>query len=270
MRLLDVATVLDIEKDFQRAGPHTKFFEERSGGTEKYAILSHRWGDEVDYDEMARLMRMTESDRNEIKRRAGYEKIIKTCEQALRDGYRWIWIDTCCIDRRRSSELSEAVNSTYRWYHKSQKCYAYLNDVEDSTFPTKQDFNKFAKFNGWPEWFSRCWTLQELIAPKQVEFFNRDWVPIGGKQDLAGMLEKITRIPPGILKDGRIPRSVCVAQIMSWAADRETARMEDRAYSLLGLFDVNMPILYGEGEKAFRRLQLEIIRAFNDHSIFAW
>ncbi|KAI5993762.1 heterokaryon incompatibility protein-domain-containing protein [Pisolithus orientalis] len=271
MRLLSAEAVLHREKDTQRAGRQIKIFEEHDDGTTKYAILSHRWRDEVDYDEMSSLMRMAEPDRNEIKRRSGYEKIIKSCEQALQDGYMWIWIDTCCIDKRNEPELSGAIRSMYRWYSKSQKCYAYLDDVEDRIFPTKQDFSKFAKFNGWPEWFSRGWTLQELVAPKQVEFFNKDWVHIGGKQNLANTLEKVTQIPIDVLKDAsEISRRFCVAQIMSWAADRKTTRVEDRAYSLLGLFGVNMPIYYDEKEKAFHRLQLEIIGKFNDHSIFAW
>ncbi|KIK15469.1 hypothetical protein PISMIDRAFT_51910, partial [Pisolithus microcarpus 441] len=234
-----------------------------------YAVLSHRWENEVDHDTMTGLTRMDEGYRNEVRERVGYKKIVKSCKQALQDGYKWIWIDACCIDKRSSSEHSEAINSMYRWYHRSQKCYAYLSDVEDS-FPTRQDFSKFDKTNGWPAWFSRGWTLQELIAPKRVEFFNKYWVYIGEKESLAKTLEKITRIPLDVLKEGRIPRRLCVAEIMSWAADRQTTRVEDRAYSLLGLFGVNMPVLYGEGERAFRRLQLEIIRRSSDQSIFAW
>ncbi|KAI6147955.1 hypothetical protein BKA82DRAFT_239798 [Pisolithus tinctorius] len=220
---------------------------------------------------MTQLMGMAGPARNEIRRRAGYEKIIKSCEQAKKDGYRWIWIDTCCIDKRSSAELSEAINSMYQWYHESQKCYAHLNDVCGTFFPSEQDLSKFNKANGWPEWFLRGWTLQELIAPKQVEFFNKDWVPIGDKGSLAETLEKITQIPIDVLRDGLNRRHFCVAQLMSWAADRKTTRVEDRAYSLLGLFGVDMPKFYGEGKKAFQRLQLEIIqRYYCDHSIFAW
>ncbi|KIN93770.1 hypothetical protein M404DRAFT_1008745 [Pisolithus tinctorius Marx 270] len=125
---------------------------------------------------------------------------------------------------------------------------------------------------GWqkPEWFRRGWTLQELIAPRELEFFNKDWAPIGNKRRLAAVLEAITRIPFEVLRDGLAAKRLSVAQIMSWAADRKTERVEDRAYSLMGLFGVNMPMLYGEGEKAFQRLQLEIIRTSSDQSIFAW
>ncbi|KAI6110362.1 heterokaryon incompatibility protein-domain-containing protein, partial [Pisolithus thermaeus] len=241
-----------------------------------YAILSHRWGDgsEVTYDEMTGLAAMKPQKRDNVRERDGYQKIIKSCEQAKKDGYKWMWIDTCCIDKRSSAELSEAINSMYRWYRNAQKCYVYLNDVVESIFPTEQDFSKFGRSNGWPEWFSRGWTLQELIAPTEVEFFNNSWVSIGTKRDLTSSLEVITRIPEMVLKYEQVLRSTStrpgVAHIMSWAAHRKTTRVEDRAYSLMGLFGVNMPMLYGEGSKAFQRLQLEIIRVSSDHSIFAW
>ncbi|KIK14200.1 hypothetical protein PISMIDRAFT_117416, partial [Pisolithus microcarpus 441] len=215
--------------------------------------------------------------RGDIREHDGYQKIIKSCEQAKKDGYRWLWIDTCCIDKRSSSELSEAINSMYRWYHNSEMCYVYLHDVDERAFPTEQDFSKFGRSNSWPEWFSRGWTLQELIAPKKAKFFNKDWVSIGTKQELKSTLEDITSIPKEVLINGQVLRSTtyfqerpCIAQIMSWAADRKMTRVEDRAYSLLGLFGMNMPMLYGEGLKAFQRLQLEITRVSSDHSIFAW
>ncbi|KAI6104904.1 heterokaryon incompatibility protein-domain-containing protein, partial [Pisolithus croceorrhizus] len=236
----------------------------------RYAIVSHRWGVEVGYKEMIGLMKMEERKRDEVRKRTGYQKIIESCKQAGKDGYKWLWIDTCCIDKRSSAELSEAINSMYRWYQNAQVCYAYLNDVDDWAFPTVQDNSKFDQSNGWPEWFVRGWTLQELIAPKQVNFFNRNWVPIGNKRHLASKLEEITGIPRKVLADGLAGKSLSVAQIMSWAANRKTTREEDRAYSLMGLFGVHMPMLYGEGRKAFRRLQLEVIREFSDHSILAW
>ena len=109
-----------------------------------------------------------------------------------------------------------------------------------------------------------------MIAPSNVQFFNKEWEPIGDKRRLARTLEKITGVPGHILTDGLYGDRPCVAQIMSWAANRTTTRVEDRAYSLMGLLGVNMPMLYGEGKKAFHRLQLEIIRTSNDQSIFAW
>ncbi|KAI6003478.1 heterokaryon incompatibility protein-domain-containing protein, partial [Pisolithus orientalis] len=265
IRLLVVQAVLNTERGLQ-SDVLKEFVDENF----EYAILSHRWGEEVSYDEMIKLNTMTQEERITVTERQGYCKIVQSCKQAKKDGFRLLWVDTCCIDRRSSAELSEAIRSMYRWYENSKKCYAYLHDVKKSTFPTKQDIASYKDSNGWPEWFSRGWTLQELIAPKDVQFFNMDWVPLGRKQNHASTLHKITRIPENVLKGALSPGQVCVAQVMSWAADRKTTRAEDRAYSLLGLFGVNMPMLYGEGSKAFQRLQLEIIRVSNDQSIFAW
>ncbi|KAI6150127.1 heterokaryon incompatibility protein-domain-containing protein [Pisolithus thermaeus] len=270
MKLLDIEAVLNRDKGIQQARHKSQVMKELDDITTSYAILSHRWGAEVSYEEMIGVMKMEEEEREEVRQRHGYQKIIKSCEQAKKDGYKWLWIDTCCIDKRNSSELSEAINSMYRWYQNAQVCYAYFNDVGESTFPTKRDNSKFDKSNGWPEWFVRGWTLQELIAPKQVEFFSKNWVRIGDKQSSAWELEEITGIPCDVLTNGLAAQRLSVAQIMSWAANRKTTRVEDRAYSLMGLLGVNMPMLYGEGKKAFQRLQLEIIRVSSDHSIFAW
>ncbi|KAI6120313.1 hypothetical protein EDD16DRAFT_892092 [Pisolithus croceorrhizus] len=270
MRLLHVQTVLDREEGIQGAGPQAEIFKEHHNVPVEYVIVSHRWEDEVNYEEMAAFMGMDDRCRSNVRQRTGYRKIIKSCKQAKLDKYEWIWIDTCCIDKRSSSELQEAIGSMYQWYERSQKCYAYLDDVEDSSFPIKQDFSKFHKVNGWPKWFSRGWTLQELIAPKQVEFFNKNWVTVGRKEELAEALEKITRIPIDVLRDGQKRTCFCVAQIISWAADRETTRPEDRAYSLTGLFGVKLQMTYGDGKKVFQELQLAIIEKYSDYSIFAW
>ncbi|KAI5984766.1 heterokaryon incompatibility protein-domain-containing protein [Pisolithus marmoratus] len=270
MKLLNVEVVLDREKDIQRAEYEYDVLNELDDETTSYAILSHRWGVEVTYKEMSGLMKMEERKRGEVRKRYGYQKIIKSCEQAMKDGHKWLWIDTCCIDKRSSSELSEAINSMYRWYQNAQVCYALLSDVDESAIPTRRDYRKFGQSNGWPEWFMRGWTLQELIAPRQVKFFNKDWVLLGDKWHLAPALEDITGIPCAVLRHGLTGTRLSVARIISWAANRKTTRVEDRAYSLMGLFGVNMPMLYGEGNKAFQRLQLEIIRTSNDHSIFAW
>ena len=204
----------------------------------------------MDYNEIVKLMRMDEEDRSEIRHHDGYQKILGSCEQAKKDGYNWLWVDTCCIDKRSSAELSEAINSMYQWYENASICYA--------------------NSKGWPEWFSRGWTLQEMIVPRDLQLFNKDWHFIGDKRTLSSILEDITRVPQHILKEGLSSNRPCVAQIMSWAAYRTTTRVEDRAYSLMGLLDMNMPMLYGEGKKAIHCLQLEIIRTSNDQSIFAW
>ena len=276
MRLINIQAFLERERVLskkRKVDRRTKVFEFGDDRATSYAILSHRWFDEeeVDYEEMVDLAKMDREERGEIRQRLGYKKILDSCEQAQKDGYAWLWVDTCCIDKRSSAELSEAINSMYRWYENSGVCYTYLHDVEsNSYFPTFRDFKNYRKFNGYPEWFSRGWTLQELIAPKDVQFFNKDWQLIGDKKSLSTVLSEATQVPKYILTDGLSSNRPCVAQIMSWAATRQTTRIEDRAYSLMGLLGVNMPMLYGEGKKAFHRLQLEIIRSSNDQSIFAW
>ena len=217
---------------------------------------------------MVDLAKMDKQEQDEIRNRQGYKKIVNACKQAQKDRYEWVWIDTCCIKKQSSAELSEAINLMYRWYANAKICYAYLHDV-DGSFPT-YDRKMYHKSLGWPEWFSRGWTLQEMIAPQNLQFFNKHWQPIGDKKNLAWDLQEITRVPKHILADGLEGNRPCVAQIISWAAWTTTTRVEDRAYSLMGLLDVNMPMLYGEGKKVFHCLQLEVIRSSNDQSIFAW
>ena len=275
MRLIDINAFLKREEAMSmgmQVERRAKVFDFRDDEATKYVILSHRWiGDtEVNYDDMADLAKMEERERDEVRERTGYKKILDTCRQAQKDGYEWVWVDTCCIDKRSSAELSEAINSMYHWYANAKACYAYLHDVDGSSFPTKKDDDKYPKSNGWPEWFSRGWTLQEMIAPSDVQFFNENWQHIGDKKTLAQNLSAITGVPSYILEDGLDRYRPCIAQIISWAANRTTTRIEDRAYSLMGLLDVNMPMLYGEGRKAFHCLQLEIIRSSDDQSIFAW
>jgi len=145
----------------------------------------------------------------------------------------------------------------YQWYQNADVCYAFLADVPSIT--TLED----------SRWFTRGWTLQELTAPSKVVFLNDRWEVLGTKASLHQEISDCTRIPVDILLGGD-PEGASVAQRMSWAATRQTTRLEDRAYSLMGLFGVNMPLLYGEGEKAFVRLQEEILKISDDHSIFAW
>ncbi|KAI6038192.1 heterokaryon incompatibility protein-domain-containing protein, partial [Pisolithus marmoratus] len=280
MRLIDVTAILGIESNIDQGkevDTTTEIFGEFDGADleeKEYAILSHCWGvakqreKEVSFKEMNKLLIMSEERRNEIRGHTGYKKIIDTCRQAQWDGLEWVWIDTCCIDKKSSSELSEAINSMYKWYANAKLCYAYLHDtVGDSRRLFWKDRREPTTVS---KWFSRGWTLQELIAPKVVHFFDQKWEWIGDRAELAHTLSQITRIPEDILKNRMDFESPSVAQIMSWAADRTTTREEDRAYSLLGLLGVHMPMLYGEGKNAFRRLQLEIIRTSNDQSIFAW
>ncbi|KAI6004437.1 heterokaryon incompatibility protein-domain-containing protein [Pisolithus orientalis] len=275
IRLINVNGFLERERLIREGEPmdsQTKVFEPGDEAT-KYAIVSHRWieGAEVDYQEMTKLAEMKEAKQNEIRERLGYKKIIRSCEQALRDGYKYLWIDTCCINKPDISELSRSIKSMYRWYKNSSVCYAYLHDITDLSFPTASSEKRYPDSKGWPVWFSRGWTLQEMIAPVDVWFFNKDWKALGDKRTLAPTLSRITRVPQHILTDRFSPNNrPCAAQIMSWAADRTTGEVEDKAYSLFGLLGVNIPVMYGEGKEAFRRLQLEFVREANDGSIFAW
>ena len=151
----------------------------------------------------------------------------------------------------------------YRWYQQAEVCYAYLADVPSDTVNVGSEFSK-------SKWFTRGWTLQELIAPSEVIFLGKEWQKIGTKSSLEDDLSRISRIPVNVLLGDDNLESVGVAQRMSWAAKRETRKIEDRAYSLMGIFGINMPVIYGEGKKAFVRLQEEIIKVSDDHSIFAW
>jgi len=229
-----------------------KLEEFRGRRPPRYAIVSHRWeDDEVTYNDF---------QRSEIEQRKGFYKLDGACRKALQNECEWVWFDTCCIDKSSSSELTEAINSMFNWYKAAYICLVYLYDFGGDAG------------NGYfenCEWFTRGWTLQELIAPSNVVFFDRDWRFVGRKTELSGRLAATTGIDVAVLR-GADPTRFSVAQRMSWAAQRETTQIEDRAYCLLGLFNVTMPMLYGEGERAFLKLQEEIMKYSNDHTIFAW
>ncbi|KAK0129725.1 hypothetical protein ONS96_000285 [Cadophora gregata f. sp. sojae] len=247
MRLLRTTT-LELE-DFMGISP-------------AYAILSHRWqDDEVSFQDMMN---------GEAANKAGYSKIKKCCREASKQGLNYAWIDTCCIDKTSSAELTEAINSMYQWYQNAKVCFVYLFDVDDSEVDAhcSDDAVDSAHFEN-SSWWTRGWTLQELIAPSALEFYNSKWNLLGSKHDLTALITTITGIHHKMLQ-GANPETFSVAQRMSWASKRTTTRTEDIAYSLLGIFGVNMPMLYGEGEKAFIRLQEEIMKHSNDHSLFAW
>ncbi|EGO54756.1 hypothetical protein NEUTE1DRAFT_26171, partial [Neurospora tetrasperma FGSC 2508] len=196
--------------------------------------------------------------------KAGYKKIQDTCKMAHSRGQQWAWVDTCCIDKSSSAELTESINSMYRWYQNAYECYAYLVDFAPGSLP-QYELEKC-------RWFTRGFTLQELIAPRTVIFFDRDWNVIGGKRDkgILGTIVRTTGISDTILSGSWPVGDFAIAERMLWASSRETTRPEDKAYCLLGIFEVNMPLIYGEGDNAFRRLQEEIIKRSNDLSIFAW
>lgn len=216
-----------------------------------YAILSHTW------TKQEVSLQMLEDPKSKML--AGYTKIKRCCELALTEGWKYAWIDTCCIDKTSSADLSEAINAMYGWYEKAEVCYVYLADVSATDFDDEFRFSR---------WFFRGWTLQELLAPRTVVFYSRDWEELGTKWSLRDEISRATGITHHQMIDHK---RVNVATKMSWAALRETTRVEDTAYSLLGLFNINMPLLYGEGSKAFMRLQHEILQTQElDESMFAW
>lgn len=229
----------------------------------KYAILSHTWNDgELTLQEMRAI---SEDPGHPASRKPGYAKVIRTCQRSKEDGFLYTWVDSCCIDKTSSSELNEAINTMYRWYQQAEVCYALLSDLDTggSDYAIETSLPKC-------RWFTRGWCLQELIAPRRIDFFDMHWNKIGSRMDLMSVISQITNIDEDLLVDNNRIDSVPVARRMSWAAMRVTTREEDMAYCLIGIFDVNMPMIYGEGSKAFMRLQEEIIKKSNDLSIFAF
>ncbi|XRM45065.1 hypothetical protein ABZX51_008169 [Aspergillus tubingensis] len=235
-----------------------KLVEFMSDNIPPYAILSHTWvhDQEVIFEDM--LSGTAEN-------KPCFTKLKKTAEQAVTDGFEYVWIDNCCIDKRSSAELSEALNSMYAWYQAASICYAYLSDVPTDVRIHDRD-SEFARCR----WFTRGFTLQELLAPREVVFFSSEWKAIGRKTELYEVLSTITGIGIQYLSQEVPLSSASIASRMSWAAKRNTSRPEDVAYCLLGIFNIHMPLLYGEGERAYIRLQEEIMRQSDDHSIFAW
>ncbi|KAF5861151.1 hypothetical protein ETB97_000591 [Aspergillus alliaceus] len=230
--------------------------EEFTDDIPPYAILSHRWGkQEVSFQDIL----------NRNQHAEGYRKVERFCEVANQNGFEYAWIDTCCINKESSAELSEAINSMFRWYESAGRCYAYLYDI--SSDGDQSDLSTKIRSS---EYFKRGWTLQELIAPPDVRLLADDWSEIGSRDSWCSLIHDITNIDESILRGSAQLSDFSIARRMSWAAGRKTTRTEDVAYCLMGIFHVNMPLLYGEGEKAFVRLQEEIMKESADQTLFAW
>ncbi|KAK1674088.1 hypothetical protein BDP55DRAFT_705040 [Colletotrichum godetiae] len=190
----------------------------------------------------------------------GFAKIAKRCEIAKASGMDWAWVDTCCINKSSSAELTESINSMWRWYQEAEICYPHLSD-----FVMLLAVNGRLSEEGAPgvdfedcRWFTRGWTLQELLTV------------YGTEESLRKQISEITRMSSHVLEDcSRLDR-IPIASRMSWAAERHTAQEEDRACSLFGIFDVKIPLIYGEESKAFYHLQVAILQDFTDLSMFAW
>jgi Heterokaryon incompatibility protein (HET) len=278
-----------------------------------YAILSHTWDEEE-----VSFAAYKECNFEQITSK-GAQKIKNTCEQAKGHGLKYAWVDTCCIDKSSSAELSEAINSMFEWYSKAKICFAYLEDVariandppswkrkSDANVPIENKVNSNDYYDDddsseddnydddydidyadseeeeedWSlsdgtfmksRWFTRGWTLQELIAPRRIEFYGKDWKLLGSKSDLRELIYMRTKISPAVLENPNLRLNISLATRMSWASQRVTTRAEDIAYCLLGIFGVHMPLLYGEGQsRAFFRLQKEIVENTDDDTFLVF
>ena len=257
--------------------------------TPKYAILSHRWrkGEEVQFQDLPSLPKQqlrdlpprnpvsflpSSSPQDDQRNLSSIYKIAGACKKVLEtedEAMRHIWIDTICINQGDSREVNTSINSMFRWYQNAQVCYVYLFDVSWDSTNLLMSREQFVR----AEWFLRGWTLQELLAPRQLKFFDRDWKLIGSKDDLVTEITTATRISAEHL--GGAFRDASLGQKMSWLAGRTTEHLEDRAYCVLGIFDIFLDTRYGSGESEFMRLQQEIIRNWPqkvpfDESLFAW
>jgi WD40 repeat protein len=221
-----------------------------------YAILSHTWG--ADSEEVT----FKDLEQGTGIHKPGYAKIRFCAKQADKDGLRFFWVDTCCINKADLTELSEAINSMFRWYRESTRCYVYLSDVPNPADPTSTVESAFLS----SRWFKRGWTLQELIAPSSVQFFSQAGELLGSRKSRMQQIHQITGIDIEALQ-GSPPSEFSIEKRALWATGRETKKEEDAAYSLLGIFDIHMSLIYGEGrQRAFDRLQRKVRKSLNPAS----
>lgn len=216
-----------------------------------YAILSHTWLKDTEEPTFEDLNNGT------AEKKPGYEKIRFCAEQARRDGLQYFWVDTCCINKMNHTELSQAINSMFRWYRSATRCYVYLSDVPSPPSGTSDEFNPQSwDSDFWKsKWFTRGWTLQELLAPRSIEFFSCEWTRLGDKSSLKSQIHKITDIPISALQ-GALFSQFSVDERILWIERRQTKLEEDKVYSLLGILDVKIPLFYGEGgANAFKRVR---------------
>jgi len=215
-----------------------------------YAILSHTWGDdEFLFEDLVN---------GTGKSKAGYEKILFCGEQAACDRLQYFWVDTCCIDKWNLRELSNAINSMFRWYKNAARCYVFLSDISTPMADVQLHQSIWEAAFRKSRWFSRGWTLQELIAPTSVEFFSLERQQLGDKESLEGLIYQITGIPAEALRGDPL-ENFSIKDRRAWMNGRETAQEEDMAYSLIGIFGVSMDFRYGEGKaKALQRLEEEV------------
>lgn len=236
--------------------------------TIKFAIFSHRWGSE----EPTFLDMTSEPRKGTLKALSGYQKLTRFCGIAQQYSCELAWSDTCCINKESSAELEEAIQAMFKWYRTANICIAYL-----ACSTNLVDFEK-------EPWFTRGWTLQELLAPEKMKFYGREWIPLSEDPDdkhpraldnsvphdtILTTIIHLTEIAEYDLVDFS-PGVFRVQQRLRWAARRTTTRVEDMAYSLIGLFDVSMTITYGEGQRSWFRFMEIILRHCKSWDVFAW
>ncbi|KAK3656386.1 hypothetical protein LTR56_003088 [Elasticomyces elasticus] len=246
------------------------------GKAPQYAIMSHTWGEEeISFQEW-------ENGGSAVTLKEGYLKVVNACKQAERDGFEWLWADSVCIDKTNNSELAESIQCMYAWYHNAEVCYALLSDVDGAQTLTgsvepadvecRSSVSSADRVQQFREsrYFTRGWTLQETIAPRKLVFYSKDWTLFDALDDPIPAVSQITKIPEAVLRHEKKLSECTFAQRLSWASDRETKRVEDQAYSLLGTLDVVMPPHYGEGSKAFLRLQKVLLSEEGGMTVLAW
>ncbi len=291
-RLLDVNTFgIVLSEDF----------EDKYDKKVPYAIVSHRWTkferkfrhfqdpfSDTTAEISERLLDPTSIDYDE---HPGYAKIAKACQLARDDDIPYVWLDTCCINKfprdedpePDENETAQAISSMFRWYEEAVVCYAFLHDVSKDEHLYRPGSSKEIKKSsaayrcrigafGKSEWFERGWTLQELLAPRRLEFYDHYWKPLGTKKSKWSSISEVTGIQGEYIRQKKPLSEACIAVKMSWGASRDTGRKEDMAYCMLGIFGVSMEVRYGaaEEENAFMRLQETLVQTFPDESIFAW
>ncbi|KAF9473423.1 hypothetical protein BDN70DRAFT_843490 [Pholiota conissans] len=242
-------------------GP-SKLYDELNSLT-KYAILSHTWARSISGEVSYNGWRNGSLDLTQ----PGFKKLVQFCRAALENhGLSLGWMDTVCIDKSSSSELDESIRSMFKWYQNSSICITYLAETESFSDMVKDS------------WFTRGWTLQELLAPTFIKFYNRAWNQLTtSKNDkwdnsIQAQIELATSITKTELLTIHLA-GVSFSRKMQWAARRRVTRTEDVAYSLMGLFDISMSIAYGEGgQRAFVRLIKEILSTskYRTLDIFNW